>query len=177
MDKVGRPRGLIGYDTEDNINRRLKGESSRFNLIRPRTIFYGGIFAIVSCVIFYGLLTRHTIGVNVIRDRAPLFVTLSDGKVRNAYTLKILNMSGADRNVAVSVEGIKDGQMEAETGKIENNEVLMETKPNKVSVVRMFMVAEPDEQSAKSVVIKVKVRDLKTKETATSKSVFITGTD
>ena len=177
MDKVGRPRGLIGYDTEDNINRRLKGQTSQFNFIRPRTIFYGTIFAIVSCAILYGLLTRHTIGINVIRDRAPLFVTLSDGSVRNAYTLKILNMSGADRNVAVSIEGVTDGHLEAETGKIENNEVLMETKPNKVSVVRMFMVAQPEQQKGKSINIKVKVRDLKTKEVATSKSVFITGTE
>ncbi|WP_240006948.1 cytochrome c oxidase accessory protein CcoG [Pseudaquidulcibacter saccharophilus] len=177
MDKVGRPRGLIGYDTEDNINRRLKGQTSQFNFIRPRTIFYGTIFAIVSCAILYGLLTRHTMGVNVIRDRAPLFVTLSDGSVRNAYTLKILNMSGADRNVAVSIEGVTDGHLEAETGKIENNEVLMETKPNKVSVVRMFMVAQPEQQKGKSINIKVKVRDLKTKEVATSKSVFITGTE
>ena len=36
-------------------------------------------------------LMRSTLDVTVLRDRAPLFVRLSDGGVRNGYTIKIVN--------------------------------------------------------------------------------------
>ena len=36
-------------------------------------------------------LLRSTLTLAVIRDRAPIFVRLSDGGVRNAYTLKLAN--------------------------------------------------------------------------------------
>ena len=37
------------------------------------------------------LLTRSTVGLSVLRDRAPVFVPLADGSLRNGYTLKIAN--------------------------------------------------------------------------------------
>ena len=39
----------------------------------------------------YALATRHNEGVSVLHDRNPLFVRLSDGSLRNAYTVRILN--------------------------------------------------------------------------------------
>jgi len=40
MDKISRPRGLIAYDTDDNITRRSQGEKPRFSFIRPRIVLY-----------------------------------------------------------------------------------------------------------------------------------------
>ena len=37
------------------------------------------------------LLLRPDLDVNVLRDRNPLYVKLSDGGVRNGYTVKLLN--------------------------------------------------------------------------------------
>ena len=43
MDKVGRPRGLIAYDTDAAVAARA-GWASRpvYKLVRPRTIYYAG---------------------------------------------------------------------------------------------------------------------------------------
>lgn len=175
MVKLGRPTGLIAYDTEDNIVRRSKGEKPFFRFIRGRTIFYGGIFIIVSAVMAFGLLNRKTMDVNVIRDRAPLFVTLDDGKVRNAYTIKILNMAGTKRTVEVGIEGITNGVLTSDDSKVINNKLIVETQPNKVSQDRVFVVADPAEQKAPSVKVRVIVLDKEKNQTAVQKSVFISG--
>ena len=174
MTKIGRPTALIGYETHDNIERRQKGLTNRYNFVRPRTIFYTVLFVLIAGIMTFGLLNRHTMEVNVIRDRAPLFVTLSDGNVRNAYTIKMLNMAGNDRSVEIYFDGIDNAKMETEVGKIENNKLVIQSEPNKVSVVRLFMVANPTSVKEKTTKIKINVKDLKTGEIASSKSVFIT---
>lgn len=175
MVKIDRPKGLIAFDTHDNVERRARGESSKINFLRPRTLFYAGIFTLVSGVMVFGLLNRTTMDVNVIRDRAPLFVKLSDGNVRNAYTVKVLNKSGEKREIAIGIEGIVGGQMEAETGQIVQGRLLVEAEPNKVSSQRIFVIAEPKKQSDKSIKVRVVATDTKTGNRATSKSVFIRG--
>jgi polyferredoxin len=48
---------------------------------------------------------RSVVELTVLRDRAPLFVTLADGSVRNDYTLKILNKSRAERALRARARG------------------------------------------------------------------------
>ncbi len=91
MKKVGLPRSLIGWDTDVNIARRKAGQPAGFRLIRPRTILYAVVIAIVGAIMLAGLGTRATMELNSIRDRNPNFVRLSDGSIRNGYTLKIVN--------------------------------------------------------------------------------------
>ena len=54
---------------------------------------------------------RHTLELDVLRDRNPDYVTLADGAVRNAYTLKLMNRSPAARPLRLSVSGIKARQV------------------------------------------------------------------
>ena len=55
--------------------------------------------SLVGGVMLFGLSTRATIDLNVLRDRNPTFVRLSDGSVRNAYTVKVMNRSNAPRDL------------------------------------------------------------------------------
>lgn len=105
MDKVGRPRGLIAYETDDNIDRRLKGETPRYRFIRVRTLYYGITALIVAGIMLAGLLNRTELELNADRDRNPNYVMLSDGSVRNGYTVKVLNKAGTERDFVLSVEG------------------------------------------------------------------------
>ena len=107
MDKIERPRGLIAFDTELNVERRLKGETSRYRLIRPRTIIYACLIAGISLFMLIGLLNRSTLDVNVLRDRQPNFVRLSDGSIRNGYTVKILNKAPLDREFKLGLDGLE----------------------------------------------------------------------
>ncbi|RME65992.1 MAG: cytochrome c oxidase accessory protein CcoG [Alphaproteobacteria bacterium] len=91
MDKVGRPRGLIGYDTDANIARRARGEKPVYRLVRPRTVIYALLLLLVGGIMLYALANRSLVDVTIASDRTPLYVTLSDGRIQNAYTLKLLN--------------------------------------------------------------------------------------
>ncbi len=106
MDKVGLPRNLISYDTLANVERVRAGEKPRLRLIRPRTLIYTGIIAVVSLIMLFTLVTRSDLDVNILRDRNPLFVTLSDGSIRNGYTVKIINKQHAERHFTLGVEGL-----------------------------------------------------------------------
>ena len=106
MTRVGLPRGLIAYDTDNNISRRLEGEATRFNPIRPRTIIYGAIIATVGLIMLGSLLTRSSLELNVLGDRNPLYTTLADGSIRNGYTVKILNKRHQGSVFDLQIEGL-----------------------------------------------------------------------
>jgi cytochrome c oxidase accessory protein FixG len=106
MRRIGRPQGLIAFDTEANVQRRLKGERARFRFLRPRTILYGAVILLVAGIMLFSLMNRQTIALDVIRDRNPAFVTLADGSVRNGYTIKIENRSSRPRQFRLELTGL-----------------------------------------------------------------------
>jgi len=107
MDKVGKPRGLIGYLTLADGERERAGEAVVpvwRRILRPRvllyTVLWGGFgLALVAALV---LRTDMSIGVDPVRN--PVNVTLSDGSIRNAYELRLRNMTGSDRDFTLSVE-------------------------------------------------------------------------
>ena len=106
MDKVGRPRGLIDYTTEHNLASATAGPRDGLRVWRPRTVLYAVLIAVVGGLMVTSLLNRANLEIDVLADRNPLFVTLSDGSLRNGYTVKIVNKTGAVRPVRVSVSGL-----------------------------------------------------------------------
>ena len=104
MVKIDRPKGLIAFDTDANVQRRMEGKKSRLNLVRPRTIIYAVLFAAVGIIMLYALLNRSTLDMNVLRDRQPNYVSLSDGSVRNGYTIKVLNKVTRARRFSLTTE-------------------------------------------------------------------------
>ena len=105
MKKVGLPTGLIAfgsdYDrvTEPDKRRRFPA------LIRPRTIVYAVATALVAGLMVFGLAAQESVEFGIERDRATAYVTLSDGRVRNAITARILNKESMPRTYRVSVSG------------------------------------------------------------------------
>jgi cytochrome c oxidase accessory protein FixG len=109
MDKVGKPRGLIAYDTDENIKRRTEGRETQIRIWRPRTLIYIAIILLVSGIMAYALATRQYEDLNVLHDRNPIYVELQDGAVRNGYTIRLLNKRATERNFILSVEGMPQG--------------------------------------------------------------------
>ncbi|WP_046865660.1 cytochrome c oxidase accessory protein CcoG [Microvirga massiliensis] len=106
MTKLGRPTGLIGYDTDLNVRARIEGKSESRKFVRPRTVFYAVAIAAVGLIMIGALAFRDTMGLSVIHDRNPIFVRLSDGSIRNAYTIRVSNKHLAPRHYTLSVEGL-----------------------------------------------------------------------
>jgi polyferredoxin len=120
MGKLGRAKGLVAFETLKNLSasaaatagmtpgpeRQKAGMAARQlpRFIRPRTMMYAGALTLVASVMLGAFLLRSTLDVTVIRDRAPLFVRLSDGGIRNAYTVKIVNKTREEAPLALALQ-------------------------------------------------------------------------
>lgn len=91
MEKLDRPRDLITWDTLARQKARAAGSDVPHHLLRARTAIYLGVLTLGVGAVVWGLLNRSTTTLSIIHDRAPLFVQLADGGVRNGYTVKIAN--------------------------------------------------------------------------------------
>jgi cytochrome c oxidase accessory protein FixG len=111
MDRVDRPRGLIAYDTIANQEVAAKGTSASWRLIRPRTLLYTGLIVLVGAIMLAALLHRSTLDINVLHDRNPPYVLLSDGGIRNGYTVKILNKRHQPRDFTLETRGLAGAGM------------------------------------------------------------------
>jgi len=94
------PRGLIRYTTEHS----LKHEQTR--LLRPRTIVYATLLLVLSTGLVYSMATRTPVILDVIRDRNTLYREITDDRVENIYTLKLINQSDAPRSFVLAVSGV-----------------------------------------------------------------------
>jgi len=112
MDKIDLPRGLIRYDTTNHMEAKVKGGDEQFKFIRPRTIYYMCVIAIVGSIMLYALINRAPLQLNVLHDRNPLFVQLSSGEIRNGYVLKILNKTHDHNMYQISLVGLPNANIE-----------------------------------------------------------------
>ena len=106
MSKLGRPTRLIAYDTDLNIKQRIEGKKPFYKLVRVRTALYAGIIIVVGGIMVYTLAMRDSEGISVIHDRNPMYVRLSDGALRNAYTIRLVNKRLKYRDFIMSVDGL-----------------------------------------------------------------------
>jgi cytochrome c oxidase accessory protein FixG len=174
MVKIGLPKGLIAYDTEDNIERRMKGEKSRFRFVRPRTLAYAGLLALVGAIMTYSLVTRATLGLDVLHDRNPTFVRLSDGSVRNGYTLKVMNHAPQPRTLVLTVEDVT-GAMLNVIGVGVGHEIAIPVEADKVHPLRVLVKIPRGHIHSRSMDMEFALFDPKTGEKREVETVFLSG--
>ena len=84
MDKMGYPHGLIRYTTQNSVD----GKPSR--VLRPRILVYGVLLCVLLIGTAVGIALRKPLIVDVMRDKR-LYRVDNDGRIENAYTLRIIN--------------------------------------------------------------------------------------
>jgi cytochrome c oxidase accessory protein FixG len=174
MDKVGLPRGLITLDTEANQEARAAGVPPRYRFVRPRTLIYGGLLAAVGSVMLYSLATRADFSLNVIHDRSPLYVMLSDGTLRNAYTIKILNKRHVESSFALTAEGIEGADLRVvSSDERRAARLVLEAEPDTVTPYRVLVHAGRSALERASTPLTFVLSDETTGERVTYNSVFI----
>ncbi len=127
MDKVGKPRGLIRYTTENALERHFSPKEVVGHIMRPRILLYTAILVAITAASIWSLATRVPLKVDVIRDRSILAREADDGRIENVYNLKIMNTTEEPKRYALSVEGIEGmeivGERIVEVASAENHEV------------------------------------------------------
>jgi cytochrome c oxidase accessory protein FixG len=114
MAEVGRPRGLIDYVTLDDCEREKAGGAARpvwKALLRPRTIAYFLVWGGIGGAMLFALGTRSRTEISAAADRNPPFMLMSDGSVRNAFTVKLRNMESRPRRMRVALDGLPGAVM------------------------------------------------------------------
>ena len=105
MAKLDRPRGLIDYESWANIERGRRGEPRQLRLVRPKTLALAGAILALVAAMGVVLAMRDAGGLFVEHERTPIATLLADGRIRNAYTLRIQNKEPRDQRFALSIEG------------------------------------------------------------------------
>lgn len=103
MDRIGAPRGLIRFMRESEVAGTPSiGSPSR----RPRVLVYAGLLLVFAALSAWTLSERVLLRVEVLRDRGTLMQETADGRIANAYTLKLINMEEARRAFRIGVSGL-----------------------------------------------------------------------
>nr|WP_321462381.1 cytochrome c oxidase accessory protein CcoG [uncultured Cohaesibacter sp.] len=166
MEKIGKPRGLVDYDTDINIQRHLEGKDSIYRFIRPRTIIYIVMISLVTGLMVYTLANRRLVDLNVLHDRNPLFVALSDGAIRNGYTIRLINKASTQRDFELSLVGVPEGFSMTAVG-IESDDpraMVIPIAQDITKELRVQVFAPPKAKLEKSQQIGFNVKDTETGE-------------
>ncbi len=173
MDKMGTPRGLIGYDTDANLARRVIGKPEKFSLLRMRTVLYALSIVAVCGFMVYLLINRSPLDLNVLRDRNPIFVQLSDGSIRNGYTIKILNKQRSPRQFAVTIDGLDVQDIKINDIESIGSAPVVDVKSDSLRSVHLFLTVEGDTLRSSSEPIKIIITDKESGYSVINDSVFI----
>ncbi len=164
MAQVGKPRGLIDYTTFENAELERAGKPPKpiaKEVFRLRTIVYFSLWAAIGLVMLFGLGTRTRLDISAQQTRNPLYVQLSDGAVRNGYTVKIRNMQARPREVAVTLEGLPGAVMWAEDGSRETagREVRSTIAADSLGRLRIFVAAPRGGEAHQDIAFSVRALD------------------
>ena len=132
MEKIGLERGLISYATFNDYEHNLgvargpdadidpgrvrDGRTGRLldtfqikglrSVLRPRTFVYLAVWSLIGIAMLVVLAMRGNLDVNVLHDRNPVFVQLTNGDIRNGYTVKILNKRAGAGTFLIGAVGL-----------------------------------------------------------------------
>jgi len=106
MEKVGSPKGLVRYSTQNAIDGKYPDREILRHTLRPRTLIYTVLLGAICAAFFYTLANRIPLQVDVIRDRVTLSREAPNGNIENLYRLQIINMDGRPHRYRIAATGI-----------------------------------------------------------------------
>ena len=189
MGRLGRDRGLIAFETLSNLAastaatqgmapgpaRNAAGMAARVppRLLRPQTFIYAGVLGLVLAIMLGSWFWRETLTLSVQPDRAPLFVRLSDGGIRNGYTLKLANKLRDDTTLTLEIAGPAGLHLmvpDAPSGP--DGRPLLKTRPDAIAQYRAFITAPPSLRLPEHVAITFRLLDAQGRVRASHSSAF-----
>ena len=112
MDKMGTPRGLIRYTTQNAMDQGWDSSQMWSRVARPRVLLYTAILVAVVGAFMYSLYTRPPFRVDIVKDRGALARIVDDGYVENVYRVQVMNASETVQRYRVGVEQLPQAEVE-----------------------------------------------------------------
>jgi cytochrome c oxidase accessory protein FixG len=107
MVKVGKPKGLIRYSSQDAIAGKPR------KLLRLRTILYPVVLSVLLGGLFTAMFTKAPADITVMRGLEAPFIEQADGHISNQIRIKITNRRGSDQQYSMTVDGLVGGDLTA----------------------------------------------------------------
>jgi cytochrome c oxidase accessory protein FixG len=108
MDKVGYPRGLVKYSTQNGMANGWSSAQMIRRAFRPRVLVYTGILLLITVAVMVSLYLRTPLKVDVIRDRGALARMVEKGRIENVFRLQVMNATESTQRYRISVSGLPD---------------------------------------------------------------------
>ncbi len=108
MEKMGYPKGLIRYTTENVMKGKYEDKSILSHVFRLRVLVYTAILSAIAIAFLVTLANRVPLRTEVIRDRLTLSRSTDDGRLENLYTVQILNMQDKTHTYKITATGAED---------------------------------------------------------------------
>ncbi|HLS70511.1 MAG TPA: cytochrome c oxidase accessory protein CcoG [Chitinophagaceae bacterium] len=142
MIKVGRPTGLIRYDSENNI---AHGKKFR---ITSKMYAYSAVLLILTSLIIAMLITRKDVGGQLLRTSGMVYQKRGDDSLSNMYNVKLTNKTNKEYNVSLRLID-KEGEI------IMIDKQIINLKPESQNTASLFIVLPKSELTAANTKIKV----------------------
>ena len=106
MDKMGYPRGLVKYTTQNALANGWSRQEILRRAFRPRVLVYSAVLFLISALVLGSLFLRIPLKVDVIRDRGSLARIVEQGRIENVFRLQVMNATETAQTYRISVEGM-----------------------------------------------------------------------
>ncbi len=173
MTRIGKPRGLIDYCTLSDQERERQGGAPRpawRHIFRVRTMIYTAIWGGIGVFLIAALFLRPEIDISVAPVRSPLYVTMSDGSIRNAYEVRLRNKRNEPRVFHLSITAADPLRISLEG----TAQLHVTVPPDQTFEQRVYVTARPGSPATEKAQTDVRfwVEDLTSRDRAYTDSVF-----
>ena len=141
-----------------------------------KTLLYSALIAFVSALMLWAWIARSVIEISVIPDRNPLYVVLSDGSIRNTYTIKALNKTREPHRYALVLQGLHGAgiSVAGADGEIAGDEAIeIAARPDSVATYRIHVRVPRERLHGESTALRFVLRDKHGRSGAAYESVFL----
>ncbi|MBK1636103.1 cytochrome c oxidase accessory protein CcoG [Rhodovulum adriaticum] len=173
MEKIGKPRGLVDYMALSDESRERAGQAPKpvwKHIFRLRTVLYTTLWSAVGVALVVALFVRSEIDMTVSPVRNPIFVTLSDGSIRNTYDVRVRNMHGEPRwfHITVTPNDVFSVEVEGAANG------MVEVAPDATALKRVYVIAAPGTDAARAAQtdLRIWLHDIEADERAYKDTVF-----
>jgi polyferredoxin len=113
MAKMGYPKGLVRYATENAITSRWDTSHMLRRIVRPRTMIYTAILGLIVAVAGISLYNRVPLKADLVPDRAAIGREV-EGELENVYRLQVMNTREHAHRYRISVSGLPGLRIDGE---------------------------------------------------------------
>ena len=151
MDKMGYPRGLIRYTTENVVKGKYPDSGILKHILRPRTIIYTVLLTAIASAFLYSLATRVPLRVDVVRDRVALSKETDEGMIENVYRLQLINKDDQTHRYTIQAEGINGLQVVTASREVS-------AAPLQTIDIPVSLIADPVDLKGRSIEVTFNIR-------------------